>query len=237
MYLHHSVHIDLLIDITDSLSLGLLYFTNTVLTGYTDNNQSSNLVIDLIFLRYRSEKLDKHTIYPEWRLSLDHTPLTISTLFKDLHIHNRKQTIAKSSAEGKVFIKDLINNILSINTSILTDIKLLENAVNSFITTIERAWEKNSKIVNISKHSKSWWDMNCSRDLENQRSIRSLADWKQFKNTVKNTKHSFFDQKIQEILFKSRGPWELMNWIKKRNLSAVEAIKYNNHPCLGISNL
>ena len=79
--------------------------------------------------------------------------------------------------------------------------------------------------------------MNCSRDLENQRSIRSLADWKQFKNTVKNTKHSFFDQKIQEILFKSRDPWELMNWIKKRNLSAVEAIKYNNHPCLGISNL
>jgi len=28
-----------------------------------------------------------------------------------------------------------------------------------------------------------------------------------------------------------------MNWIKKRNLPAVEAIKYNNCSCLGISNL
>jgi len=58
-----------------------------------------------MFLRYRSEELDKYTIHPEWRLSLDHAPLTISTPFKDLHIHNRKQTIAKGSAEGKVFIK------------------------------------------------------------------------------------------------------------------------------------
>ena len=109
-----------------------------------------------MFLRYRSEELNKHTIHPEWRLSLDHAPLTISTPFKDLYIHNRKQTIAKGSAEGKVFIKDLINNIFSINTSILTNIKSLENTVNSFTTTIERAWEKNSKIVNISKYSKSW---------------------------------------------------------------------------------
>jgi len=28
-----------------------------------------------------------------------------------------------------------------------------------------------------------------------------------------------------------------MNWIKKRNLLTIEAIKYNNHPCLEINNL
>ena len=28
-----------------------------------------------------------------------------------------------------------------------------------------------------------------------------------------------------------------MDWVKKRNLPAVEAIKYNNHPCLEINNL
>ena len=71
----------------------------------------------------------------------------------------------------KAFIKDLINNI-----SFLTNVESLENAVDSFATAIEKAWEKNSKIVNISKHSKSWWDMNCSRDLENYRLTRSLVD-------------------------------------------------------------
>ena len=113
--------------------------------------------------------------------------------------------------EEKAFIKDLINNISNINTSILANFKSLENTVDSFTTAIERAWEKNSKIVNISKHSKSWWDTNYSRDLEKYRLTRSLVDWKQFKKTVKSTKHLFFDQKIQEILNKIRGLWELMN--------------------------
>ena len=124
---------------------------------------------------------------------MDYTPLTISIPFENLHIYNRIQTIAKNSTEEKVFIKDLINNILSIDTSILTNVKLLENAVDFFAIAIERAWEKNSKIINISKHLKSWWDTNCSRDLENYRSTRNLEDWKQFKNTIKSTKHSFFD--------------------------------------------
>ena len=75
----------------------------------------------------------------------------------------------------------------------LSDVELLKNAINSFANAIERIWEKNIKIINITKYLKSWWNVNYSRDLEKYRLSRRLEDWKQFKNTVKSTKWSFFD--------------------------------------------
>jgi len=83
--------------------------------------------------------------------------------------------------------------IKGINTDDILDVNFLENIVQSLAHNIERIWAKNSKIINITKYSKSWWDTNCDRDLENYRSSRQIKDWKQFKKTVKSTKHLFFD--------------------------------------------
>jgi len=123
----------------DSLSLGLLYPTNPIPTRYLDSDQSSNSVINLIFLRYGSEKLDNHSIHPEWRLSLDHTPLTISIPIKEQYIHNRKCSIAKGSVEKKVFIKDIIKDFTTIDISNLTDIESLKITVNLFTLAINMA--------------------------------------------------------------------------------------------------
>ena len=97
---------------------------------------------------------------------------------------------------------------------------------------IDQAWSKNAKKCKISKHSKQWQTEDCSRSLDNYRASRSLENWKKFKKVVKDIKRFFFDDKIQEIANKSCSPQELMNWIKKRKLSAIEAINYDGHPCL-----
>ena len=101
--------------------------------------------------------------------------------------------IVKGSEEEKSFINNLIKAFKSINMNNLSDVELLKNAINSFANAIERIWEKNIKIINITKYLKSWWNVNYSRDLEKYRLSRRLEDWKQFKNTVKSTKWSFFD--------------------------------------------
>ena len=110
---------------------------------------------------------------------------------------------------------------------VIADITCLDRIVNEFASFVENIWTKNSKIINIMVHSKSWWNTKCSRNLDVYRASKSLNDWKQFKRTVKNTKHSFFNLKIQEISNKKQGSWKLMSWVYKHKLPAIEVIKYN----------
>ena len=94
-FLHYSIHSDLLIDIADSINLCLSSSTNQLSTRYSDNYNDSNSVINLIFLRQDSLKLDNHIIYPDWRLLLDHTPLIINIMTIEEHVQTKKTYISQ----------------------------------------------------------------------------------------------------------------------------------------------
>ena len=136
-FLYYSIFSDLLFDITDSLSLGLSVSTNCVSTRYLDNSQGLNLVINLMFLRYRSKELDHHSIHPSWHLSSDHAPLTITIPIIEKYVQNKKQSIIKGSKKEKSFINDLIKEIKAIDTNNLTNVESLEKVINLLANTIE----------------------------------------------------------------------------------------------------
>ena len=64
-FLYYSIHSDLLTDIADSMNLCMSRSTNQVSTRYSNNQNDSNSVIDLMFLRPDSLEFDNYTIHLE----------------------------------------------------------------------------------------------------------------------------------------------------------------------------
>ena len=108
-----------------------------------------------MFLHSGSSELDNHSIHPDWHLISDHTPLTISIPIIEERITSIKCSIIKDNKEEVSFINDIITSVRNFNMSNLLDISSLDRAVNKFANVVESAWEKNSKVINITKHSKS----------------------------------------------------------------------------------
>ena len=202
---HSSINNDLIM-IADSFDLVLSSPTNLCPTRYSNTAGESNSVINLIFLRYGSSELDHHSILPNSRLSSDHTPLSINIPIFEEIIQMSKLTLVPKSEQETAFINNVISNFKMLDISNIVDAVKLERIVNQLRSIIDQAWLKNAKKSKISKHSKQWWLETCSWSLNNYRTTRSHGNWKTFKKTVKDTKRTFFDNKIQEIANKSYGP-------------------------------
>ena len=156
LFPHHSFISDNLIIIADSFNLDLLTPTNPTPTRYSDTEGKANLVIDLMFLCNESTKLNNHSIHPDWRLSSDHTPLTVTIPIAEEYITLSRLSIPKKSEEEAIFVKEATAIIKNLDTSNLTDSVKLENLVNLFRSRIKQAWVKNAKQTRITKHSKQW---------------------------------------------------------------------------------
>jgi len=164
-----------------------------------------------MFLRSGLRELNNYSIHSEWYLTSDHVSLTITISIVEESVNLTKCSIIKDSNKEAAFINDITLSIRNLNVSNLSDIASLDNIINDFANKVNNISENLSKIINIMRHSKSWWNKNYNRDLVNYRLSKNLENWKTFQKTVKNTKSDFFDLKIQEIATKKQGSWKLMN--------------------------
>ena len=156
LFNHHSSISDDFIIIADSFNLNLLVSINQVPTRYSDNDNDSKSVIDLMFLHCDSSELNNHSIHPNWYLTSNHVLLTITIPITEENIDLCKRIVLKNSNEEDSFIKEVIASFSKLDTSNILEISQLEKIVTDFANIVESAWTKNSKITNIMKHSKSW---------------------------------------------------------------------------------
>jgi len=87
------------------------------------------------------------------------------------------------------------------------------------------------------KHSKEWWNEQCTICINKYHETGDVNSWKNFKAAIRNTKRTFFDQKIQEIATSNKRPWDLMNWVRKQSLPAIETIYHEEQPCNNLMTL
>jgi len=106
-----------------------------------------------MFLWFGSSKMKNHLIYLDWRLTSDHTPLTVMIPIVEEYIQTKKHSIIKDSNEKYIFIKELTKSLRSINMSDIGNITCLDSIVNEFTSSLESILAKNSKVVNITVHS------------------------------------------------------------------------------------
>ena len=231
---HHSTISDDLFIIADSFNLSLSTTTNLCPTRCVRRSELSprpNVPTKWLIWTWQSP-------YLPWKLTLLGSR---STLRRNSHhwrslsgieIHN-----SPKSDQEKAFINKVISNFKTLNTNDMDDDVKLDHVIKQIGHIIDHAWKDNAKKSRISKHSKQWWSDKCSQALNNYRNSRSLENWKNFKRAIKNAKRSYFDDKIQEITSKRKGPWELTSWINRRWLPTTKAIKHNNQPCLSPESL
>jgi len=143
---HSSINNDLLL-IADSFQLALSTPTNPFPTRYSDTVGETNLTINLMFLRCDSIELNQHSIHPDWRLTSDHAPLSVTIPIANEFITTSKLSIQQNSKQENAFIKKVISVFQNLDTLNISNKECLENTVNSLNLLINQAWNKKCEAI------------------------------------------------------------------------------------------
>ena len=234
---YHSIHTEDLMFIADSLDLELATPINPGPTRFADNQHDTNSVLDLVFMNPNNPGFNKHILNPDIRLPSDHVPLIIEVGIKEENVNITFKAIKKDSKEEEAFIRDLVKGVRNIDTSKLKNQLDIQRYAVNLEKIFKDAWSIHSTTKRITKHSKEWWNEQCTDCINKYHETGDINSWKSFKSAVRSAKRSFFDQKIQEIAMSNKRPWDLMNWVKKKSLPAIETIYHKGQPCNNLSTL
>ena len=135
---HSSISNDLFV-IADSSNLFLSFPIDQIPTRYADNANNLNSVLDLMFLWCDSKEINSHIIHPDWQLTSDHVPLTISIPIVKEYITTHKRTLIKNSVEEVEFINEVIALFSKVNALSISNISDLDEIVSNWADIVDRS--------------------------------------------------------------------------------------------------
>ena len=138
-YLFYLYNSDLLFDIANSFSLSISNPIENVPTRFSDNNNNTNSVLDLVFLCLSFPEFNHHVIHLDWRLFLDHALITVDILIWEKKTSHMKWLIVKGSNEEKLFVENVVKVIKNLNTSYIQNLDTLKEVIQLLSSKIEES--------------------------------------------------------------------------------------------------
>jgi len=104
------------------------------------------------------------------------------------------------------FIMSLINSLFNINSSNIATKEDLESVVQQMANTFKSSWNNHAKLKHITKHSKEWWNQDCTTGLNRYWASGDLQHWKEFKAIMQSTKKIFSMTRYMKLCSQIKGP-------------------------------
>ena len=99
--------------------------------------------------------------------------------------------MVKNSKEEENFIVELIKVITKLNIENISSKETLKKIIQTIANDTDRIWFNYSRVVNITKHSKAWWNVDCQRNLEKYRTSKQVGLEELQKHHQKDQTHFF----------------------------------------------
>ena len=225
-----------LMDLAESYSLVCSIPALSVPTHYSDISSHANSVIDLIFLGISCAQVT-HCIEPDLRRPSDYVPLIVNLSIAPENICVCRMVLKCDSEEEMAFLLSVSEGLSQLNFSSLdftAGLNLLSKAISGLFADY---WATYAKKNTVTTWSKEWWNNECKTALETYRRTGEQSDWFSFHSATRQAKQCFFDNRIAEIAFTNKRPWDLMSWVKQRKLLVVEAIHFQRQSCNDLPDL
>ncbi|KAJ3553844.1 hypothetical protein NP233_g12555 [Leucocoprinus birnbaumii] len=234
---HHQQLAQCLVDMCLDLGVSWSRLVNHRNTLIPHNPELNGSVIDLVWTQPQPDAVNLPRLEHDHRGTSDDVLISVLLPIVEADICIIRTVVPKGSDEEKAFLGDISLGLGLVDMTGLDSNDKIEVAASAVTEVFSGAWQRHAKEVVITNRSKSWWNDECNAAIRCYRELQNPTDYTSFRWATRAAKCKFFDEKIKEIASECQRPWDLMAWVKQRNLPACEAIAYNGKSCHNMNSL